>query len=160
EMVDAGGNLRAEIARHYDAAQPFFARREPYLLYPDHKPAAVAFVGGHDSGKTSIIVELVPRLVARGLRVGTLKHSTPDAADDVAGKDPERPPAAGAALGALGPPRRTTCRRFGEQEPLEKILRRDFADCDLVLVEGYKSLPVPKIEVVRQGVSRPDVFDP
>ncbi|MFY9552302.1 MAG: molybdopterin-guanine dinucleotide biosynthesis protein MobB, partial [Thermoanaerobaculia bacterium] len=87
EMVDAGGNLRAEIARHYDAAQPFVARREPYLLYPDRKPAAVAFVGGHDTGKTSVIVELVPRLLARGLRVGTLKHSTRDAADDVPGKD-------------------------------------------------------------------------
>jgi molybdopterin-guanine dinucleotide biosynthesis protein MobB len=160
EMVDAGGNLRAEIARHYDAAQPFFSRREPYLLYPDRKPAAVAFVGGHNSGKTSVIVELVPRLAARGLRVGTLKHSTRDAADDVTGKDSERHASAGASVGAFVTPRRTTTRHFGEEEPLEKVLERDFTDCDLVLVEGYKSLPVPKIEVVREGVARPDVFDP
>ena len=70
EIVERGGNLRAEIARHFDAAQPFFARREPFLLYPDRKPAVVAFVGGHDSGKTSIIVEVLPRLKARGLTVG------------------------------------------------------------------------------------------
>src|SRR5262245_28285945 len=160
EMVDGGGNLRAEIARHFDAAQPFFARREPYLLYPDRKPAAVAFVGGHDSGKTSVIVELVPRLTARGLRVGTLKHSTHDAPDDVPGKDSERHTSAGAEVGAFLTPRRTTTRRFGEEEPLEMVLEREFTDCDIVLVEGYKSLPIPKIEVVREGVSRPDVFDP
>jgi molybdopterin-guanine dinucleotide biosynthesis protein MobB len=160
EMVDAGGNLRAEIARHYDAAQPFFARREPYLFYPEHKPAAVAFVGGHNSGKTSIIVELVPRLAALGLRIGTLKHSTRDVPDDVAGKDSERHASAGASVGAFVTPHRTTARHFGEEEPIERILARDFADCDLVLVEGYKSLPVPKIEVVREGIARPDVFDP
>ena len=160
EIVERGGNLRAEIARHFDAAQPFFARREPFLLYPDRKPAVVAFVGGHDSGKTSIIVEVLPRLKARGLTVGSVKHTTKDADDDVAGKDSHRHAAAGAAAGAFVTPRRTTVRRFGEEETLERVLRRDFADCDLVLVEGYKSLPIPKIEVVRTGVARPDVVEP
>jgi molybdopterin-guanine dinucleotide biosynthesis protein MobB len=160
DIVERGGNLRAEITRHYDASQPFFARREPYLLYPDRKPSVVAFVGGHDSGKTSVIVEVVPRLKARGLTVGTLKHSTKDAADDVPGKDSQRHAEAGASTGAFVTPERTTVRRFGDEEPLEEILRRDFARCDIVLVEGYKSLPGPKIEVVRTGVARPDVVEP
>jgi molybdopterin-guanine dinucleotide biosynthesis protein B len=120
----------------------------------------VAFVGGHDSGKTSVIVELVPRLRARGLRVGTVKHSTKDAEDDVPGKDSQRHAAAGAARGAFVTPERTTVRRFRETEPLEALLRRSFSDCDVVLVEGYKSLPIPRIEVVRTGVSRPDVVEP
>jgi molybdopterin-guanine dinucleotide biosynthesis protein MobB len=160
DILERGGNLRAEITRHFDAAQPFAARREPCLLYPDRKPAAVAFVGGHDSGKTSVIVELVPRLRARGLVVGTVKHSTKDAEDDVPGKDSQRHAAAGAVAGAFVTPGRTSVRRFGEPEPLEAILERNFAHCDVVLVEGYKSLPIPKIEVVRTGVSRPDVVEP
>ncbi len=160
DIVERGGNLRAEITRHFDAAQPFHARREPCLLYADRKPAAVAFVGGHDSGKTSVIVEVLPRLQARGLTVGTVKHSTKDAEDDVAGKDSQRHAAAGAVTGAFVTPERTTVRRFRETEPLETLLGRSFSHCDLVLVEGYKSLPIPKIEVVRSGVSRPDVIEP
>ncbi len=160
QMIDGGGNLRAEIARHFDAAQAFYARREPYLLYPDRRPAVVAFVGGHDSGKTSILVELVPRLKARGLKVGTIKHTSRDVEDDVAGKDSQRHAAAGAAVAALMTPRRATARRFGQEETIEEVLRREFSGCDLVLVEGYKSLPIPKIEVIRTGIARPDVFDP
>ena len=160
ETLEANGALRSEIARHFDAAAPFLARREPFLLYPDRRPAAVAFVGGHDSGKTSVIVEVLPRLLAKGLRVGTIKHTTRDVEDDVLGKDSQRHVAAGAAVGALITPRRTTARRLGDEEKLETVLRRDFADCDLVLVEGYKSLPIPRIEVIRTGSARPDVADP
>jgi len=160
ETLEGNGGLRAEIARHFDAAGPFLTRREPFLLYPDRRPAAVAFVGGHDSGKTSVIVEVLPRLLAKGLRVGTIKHTTRDVEDDVVGKDSQRHVAAGAAVGALITPRRTTARRLGDEEKLETVLRRDFADCDLVLVEGYKSLPIPRIEVIRTGTARPDVIDP
>ena len=160
ETLEGNGSLRAEIARHFDAAQPFLSRREPFLLYPDRRPAAVAFVGGHDSGKTSVIVELIPRLAARGLRVGAIKHSTRDVPDDTPGKDSERHASAGAVVGAFVTPHRTTVRRFGDEEPLADLLRREFSDCDLVLVEGYKNLPLPKIEVLREGAARPDVVEP
>ena len=160
ETLEGNGSLRAEIARHFDAVQPFLARREPFLLYPDRRPAAVAFVGGHDSGKTSVIVELIPRLIDRGLRVGAIKHSTRDVEDDTAGKDSQRHAAAGATVGALVTPRRTTARRFGDEESFADVLRREFSECDLVLVEGFKNLPLPKIEVVRTGAARPDVIEP
>jgi molybdopterin-guanine dinucleotide biosynthesis protein MobB len=158
--LDAGDNLRSEIARHFDAAALFHARREPHLIYPDRKPAVVAFVGGHDSGKTSVIVELIPRLKARGLAVGAVKHTSKDVPDDVPGKDSQRMAEAGADAAALVTPARTAARRFGAEEPLESVLRREFAGLDLVLVEGYKSLPLPKVEVVRTGVDRPEVVDP
>ena len=160
ETIEAGEGLRGEIARHYEGARQFQARREAHLLYPDRRPAVVALVGGHDSGKTSILVELVPRLKARGLVVGTIKHTTRDVDDDVAGKDSQRHAAAGAAVAALVTPGRTSARRFGEEEEFERVLRREFRECDLVLVEGYKSLPMPKIEVIRTGVSRPEVVEP
>jgi len=158
--LDAGENLRAEIARHYDGASTFPARREPYLLYPDRRPGIVAFVGAHDSGKTSVIVELIPRLKARGLVVGALKHTSKDVPDDVPGKDSQRMAEAGAQVAALVTPARSAARRFGPEEPMEAVLRREYAGCDVVLVEGYKTLPLPKIEVVRTGIERPDVFDP
>jgi molybdopterin-guanine dinucleotide biosynthesis protein MobB len=160
ETVDAGESLRPEIARHFEGARQFGTRREAHLIYPDRKPAVVAFVGGHDSGKTSILVELVPRLKAKGIVVGTIKHTTRDVDDDTAGKDSQRHAAAGAAVATLVTPGRTTSRRFGDEEELEEILRREFGGCDLVLVEGYKSLPIPKIEVMRTGISRPEVIEP
>ncbi len=160
KALEAGEGLRAEIARHFDGARQFRTRREAHLLYADRKPAVVAFVGGHDSGKTSILVELVPRLKARGLVVGTLKHTTRDVEDDTEGKDSQRHASAGAAVGVFVTPARTTARRFGEEEELAEVLSREFRDCDLVLVEGYKSLPIPKIEVLRTGVARPEVVEP
>ena len=155
ELVDRGADLSSEIARHDEEARAFLARRLPYLLYPDRKPAAVAFVGGHDSGKTTLLVDLVPRLTARGLRVGTVKHTSKDVEDDVPGKDSHRHTTSGATASVFVTPERTTARRLGAEEPLDALLARDFSDCDLVLIEGYKSLPIPKIEVARSGVSRP-----
>ncbi len=160
ETVESGESLRAEIARHFEGARQFRTRREAHLLYPDRKPAVVAFVGGHDSGKTSILVELVPRLKAKGIVVGTIKHTTRDVDDDEAGKDSQRHAAAGAAVAALVTPGRTTSRRFGEEETFAEVISREFGACDLVLVEGYKSLPIPKIEVIRTGIPRPEVIEP
>lgn len=154
ESVEAGRDLGAEIARHEAGARAFLSRREPYLLYPDRRPAAVAFVGAHDAGKTSLVVDLVPRLARRGLVVGTVKHTSRDAEDDVEGKDSQRHAASGARVGAFVTPARTTARRFGAEEGLGEVLAREFAECDLVLVEGYKALPLPKIEVTRTGVPR------
>ena len=151
--VEEGGELGAEIARHEAGAQDFLARREPFLLYPDRKPAVVAFVGAHNAGKTTLVLDLVPRLKAMGLTVGVVKHTSKDVEDDVPGKDSHRHSLSGAAASVLVTPARTTARRRGPGEDLDELLAREFSDCDLVLVEGYKSLPIPKIEVRRSGVS-------
>ncbi|MGH9317661.1 MAG: molybdopterin-guanine dinucleotide biosynthesis protein B [Thermoanaerobaculia bacterium] len=157
EAVDAGEDLSPEIGRHDREARAFLERCEPYLLYPDRRPAVVALVGGHDSGKTTLLLELVPRLKARGLAVGTIKHTPKDAEDDIAGKDSHRHARSGAAVSAFVTPERTTARRLAPEEPLERLLAREFSACDLVLIEGYKSLPVPKIEVTRAGAARAPV---
>lgn len=154
ERVEAGSDLAAEVSRHATGAEQFRRRREPFLLYPDRRPAVVAFVGAHNAGKTSLVVDLVPRLCALGLRVGTVKHTSRDAEDDVPGKDSQRHAASGALVSAFVTPARTTGRHFGSEEDLDTVLAREFSHCDLVLVEGYKSLPVPKIEVTRSGIPR------
>jgi molybdopterin-guanine dinucleotide biosynthesis protein MobB len=157
ERLDAGGDIASELARHEQGGREFLSRREPYLLYPDARPAAVALVGGHNAGKTTVLVDLVPRLQALGLRVGAVKHTTKDAEDDVAGKDSHRHVSAGASPAAFVTPARVTVRRFGSEERLDELLAREFSDCDVVLVEGYKSLPIPRIEVARSGAARPPV---
>jgi molybdopterin-guanine dinucleotide biosynthesis protein MobB len=157
ELVDAGGDLPGEIGRNREEARMFLARRDPFLLYPDHRPALVAFVGGHDSGKTTLIEKLVPRLTALGLAVGAVKHSSRHVDDDVVGKDSHRLGAAGCDAWALVTPGRAALWRKVGDEPLEEIVRRAFSGFDLVLIEGFKALPIPKIEVVRSGASRPPV---
>ncbi len=154
--------MRAPISRRRFSGTPRGARRfsrgaSPSSSIPDRRPAAVAFVGPHNSGKTTLIVDLVPRLAARGLAVGTLKHSSRDAADDVEGKDSQRHAGAGARVAGFVTPDRTTSRRFGAEEPLDDLLSREFSSCDLVLVEGYKDLPLPKIEVRRRAIGGPPI---
>ena len=159
ELVDAGGDPLTEIGRHRVEARKFLARRDPFLLYADHRPALVAFVGGHDSGKTTLIEALAPLLAARGLTLGAIKHSSRTVEDDTAGKDSHRLGGLGCeAWALLTPGRAAVWRRVGDA-PLAELVRREFSGCDLVLVEGFKSLPVPKIEVARSGASRPPVPD-
>jgi molybdopterin-guanine dinucleotide biosynthesis protein MobB len=157
KAVEAGSDIAAEVARHDAGARSFLLRREPHLLYPDRKPAVVAFVGGHDSGKTTLIVELVPWLKATGLTIGTIKHTSRDAEDDIAGKDSHRHATSGAPVSAFVTPARTTARRFGVEGDIEDLLAREFSGCDLVLLEGFKALPLPKIEVTRERASRPHI---
>jgi molybdopterin-guanine dinucleotide biosynthesis protein B len=133
QAVEAGEDLSAEIARHDAGARDFAARRQRHLLYPDKKPTA------------------------RGLKVGTIKHTSKDAEDDVPGKDSHRHATSGAAVSAFLTPARETARRFGPEEPVERLIAREFSECDLVLIEGYKSLPVPKIEVTQSRASRPPI---
>jgi molybdopterin-guanine dinucleotide biosynthesis protein MobB len=157
EDLDAGRGPLAQIARHREEAPKFLARRGPFLLYPDHRPALVAFVGGHNSGKTTLLEKVIPLLRARGLEVGAVKHTSHDVEDDVVGKDSQRLGAAGAAVWSLVTPERATVRRRLEGASLVDLVRRQFSGCDLVLIEGYKSVPIPRIEVTRSGISRPEV---
>jgi molybdopterin-guanine dinucleotide biosynthesis protein MobB len=157
ESLDAGEGASAEVARHREEGRKFLARRDPFLLYPDHRPALVAFVGGHDSGKTTIVEDLVGRLRARGFAVGAIKHTSRDFEDDSPGKDSQRLGASGAEVWALVTPGRATVRRRIGGDDLPEVVRRQFVDCDLVLIEGFKSLPIPKIEVTRAGAARPHV---
>ncbi|HEY6928093.1 MAG TPA: molybdopterin-guanine dinucleotide biosynthesis protein B [Thermoanaerobaculia bacterium] len=152
-LLESEADIGLAIAGHDEGARGFLARREPFLLYPDRKPAAVAFVGSHNSGKTTLVLDLVPRLQAMGLSVGVIKHTSKDVEDDVVGKDSHRHSLSGAAASVLVTPARTTARRRGPEEELQALLEREFSSCDLVLVEGYKTLPIPKIEVRRSGVA-------
>jgi molybdopterin-guanine dinucleotide biosynthesis protein MobB len=111
---------------------------------------AIAFVGRSNTGKTELICRLLPRLVARGLRLAVLKHSHhPNLDRGDRGKDTWRYRQAGAQTVALAAPGllQVTCSFSGEPS-LEQILSSLAAQADLVLVEGYKTGPLPKVAVL------------
>jgi molybdopterin-guanine dinucleotide biosynthesis protein B len=107
--------------------------------------------GWKNSGKTGLTERLVAHLTARGYRVSTVKHAHHDFDIDKPGADSFRHRQAGASEVALVSGKRYAIMHElrDEAEPsLDEILAR-LASCDLVLVEGYKREPIPKIEVRR-----------
>ena len=114
----------------------------------------IAIVGCANAGKTTLIEQLVGMLTQHGLRVGTIKHSHHQPELDKPGKDSWRHKQAGAAASLLvGPEQLQLIQDLHEAMTPRQLAERYFPDVDLVLVEGYSSMPGDKIEVVRAGCS-------
>jgi len=113
--------------------------------------------GFKNSGKTTLVVELVQELTARGLRVATVKHAHHEFDIDQPGKDSYKHRAAGAAEVIVASRRRWAhIRELGDSdEPRLDELLQHFADIDIVLVEGYKHGDHRKLEVRRAGLDHP-----
>jgi len=109
------------------------------------------FAGYSGSGKTTLIEQLIPRFVMRGLRVSLIKHAHHTFDIDQPGKDSYRHRQAGAGEILLTSSNRWVLMHElrGESEPALRDQLRLLSPCDLVLVEGYKSADIPKIEVHR-----------
>ena len=117
----------------------------------------IGFAGWSGSGKTTLIEALVPLLVVRGLRVSLVKHAHHAFDIDHPGKDSFRHREAGCTEVLVSSARRyaVTHELRGEPElTLTQAIAR-LSPCDLVLVEGYKSQPIPKLEVWRPAVGKP-----
>jgi molybdopterin-guanine dinucleotide biosynthesis protein B len=124
-------------------------------------PKVISIVGKGGSGKTTLLERVLPVLAARGLVIGVVKHDAHDHETDTPGKDTYRLRQAGAAVTALVSPRRvTSIETFSEEPSLDDVVREHFAGMDLVLTEGYKSGPAPKIEVVRRDRSSEPICGP
>jgi molybdopterin-guanine dinucleotide biosynthesis protein B len=110
----------------------------------------VSIVGRSGSGKTTLIERLLPVLAARGARVATVKHHRHRSPVDVPGKDSWRHARAGARAVVVAGAAEIALFRPVEGPPgLEQIVRDFLADMDLVLTEGFKEGPAPKVEVNR-----------
>jgi molybdopterin-guanine dinucleotide biosynthesis protein MobB len=123
----------------------------------DHPPA-VSVVGFKNSGKTGVAVALVAELRRRGLRVGALKHGHHFRLD-TPGTDSWRLTHEGGADPVLlaGPEGFAFMGSWtGDREPGPgALLARHFSGMDLVVVEGYKGEPLPRVEVHRVGSEAP-----
>ncbi len=115
----------------------------------------LSLVGYSNSGKTTLMEKLVSGLTAKGLRIATIKHSHHQPEMDRPGKDSWRHKQAGASTSLLvGPEKMLMVSDVDESLNPQLLTERLFADYDLVLVEGYASVPGPKIEVLRSERSQ------
>jgi len=113
----------------------------------------ISVVGKSDSGKTTLIERLVKELKGRGYRVGTVKHDYHGFEVDKEGKNSWRHGQAGADTVAISSPTKLALIKKVEGEiPLKELGGLFFEDVDIVLTEGYKSGPMPKIEVHRAAL--------
>jgi len=113
--------------------------------------------GFKNSGKTTLVVELIAELKSRGLRVATVKHAHHEFDIDQPGKDSYRHRDAGAEEVIVASRRRWAhIRELGDggEPPLEELLAH-LGEVDLVLVEGYKHGDHPRLEVRRAGQDQP-----
>jgi molybdopterin-guanine dinucleotide biosynthesis protein B len=117
-------------------------------------PPIVSFIARPDHGKTTIIEKLIPELVGRGFKIGTIKHHVHHFEMDKPGKDTWRHKQAGAHTVALSSPTGVgIIRDVTSDSSVEEHVTHYFAGMDLVITEGYKTGPMPKIEVFRKEVS-------
>ncbi len=115
------------------------------------------FAGWSGSGKTTLIEKLIPLFTRRGLRVSLIKHAHHTFDVDQPGKDSYRHRYAGASEVLVTSSRRWVLMHElrGEKEPSFDEQVRHLAPCDLLLVEGFKFAPIPKIEVWRAAPGEP-----
>jgi molybdopterin-guanine dinucleotide biosynthesis protein B len=120
----------------------------------------IGLAGWSGSGKTTLITQVIPRLIARGLTVSTLKHAHHTFDLDQPGKDSHSHRLAGATEVLVGSSGRYALLHElrGEPEPRLGTLLRKLSPVDLVLVEGYKREPHPKLEVYRAAVGKPLLY--
>jgi len=113
----------------------------------------ISVVGKKNSGKTTLVVALAQEWSRKRLRVGTIKHGTHPTTIDAEGTDTWKHIHEGHAERALldGPGGRVLFEQAdGETDPLS-FVRRFMSDMDVVLVEGFTSSVIPKIEVFRSA---------
>jgi len=107
--------------------------------------------GFSGSGKTTLLEKLIPEFNARGLRVSVIKHTHHRFDLDKPGKDSWRHREAGAEeVLVLSGDRWVLMHELrGAPEPTLDAQLAIMSDVDLVLIEGFKAAPVPKVEVHR-----------
>jgi molybdopterin-guanine dinucleotide biosynthesis protein B len=111
----------------------------------------LAFSGPSGAGKTRLLVRLIPTLIRRGVSVAALKHTSHAHDLDRRGKDSERLRRAGARAVAIQGPLGLAF--FGPPVRGVRALAQLLPPVDLVLAEGFRSEPLPRIEVHRRAVS-------
>jgi molybdopterin-guanine dinucleotide biosynthesis protein B len=119
----------------------------------------LGLVGWSGSGKTTLLTAILPLLRARGLRVSTVKHAHHGFDMDRPGKDSFRHREAGAHEVLVASSSRWALLHEveGPEPPLPDLLARLEA-VDLVLVEGFKAHPYPKLEVHRPSLGKPALW--
>ncbi len=117
------------------------------------KVPIISIVGRSNSGKTTLIVKLVKELKLRGFKVATIKHSHHNFELDTEGKDSWLHTQAGAdAVVVVSQKMLGIIRQTPNELPLSEIVN-GLQDMNIIVVEGYKTESIPKVEVFRSEIS-------
>src|SRR5215469_12111628 len=120
----------------------------------------IGLAGWQGAGKTTLLAKVIPCLVARGRTVSTIKHAHEGFDIDQPGKDSHTHRTAGATEVLIGSAKRFALMhelRGAPEPPLPQLLAR-LSPVDLVIVEGYKKEPHPKVEVHRIANGKPLIY--
>jgi molybdopterin-guanine dinucleotide biosynthesis protein B len=122
-----------------------------FMSHPTFKTPIIGIAGWKKSGKTTLTVRLVEELTRRGYRIATIKHAHHEFQVDDGESDSARHRRAGSVETAVIGGKRWAVIHELKDEP-----EPDFAEivswlspADLIVVEGYKTAPIPKIEARR-----------
>ena len=117
----------------------------------------IGIVGWSGSGKTSLLVAILPILTGRGLTVSTMTHAHHRFDLDSGGKDSFRHREAGASEVLVVTSARWVLMHESRSEPepaIETLIER-MTPVDLLLIEGFKTHSHPKLEIHRQSEGKP-----
>jgi len=115
-------------------------------------PPIVSVVGNSGAGKTTLLEKLIPELIRRGLKVGTIKHDVHGFEMDKPGKDSWRHKHAGARTTVISSPYQIGMVKDVEYDHTPDELVTLFNGMDIILTEGYKRGDHPKMEIFRTEI--------
>lgn len=132
----------------------------PRLVSSARHGAVFGFAGWSGSGKTTLVEKIIAHLSSQGLDVATIKHAHHKFEADHAGKDSYRHRQAGSNQVLISSAKRSA--HFIEHKPntepdLADLLAQ-LVPANLVLVEGFKSYPIEKIEIHRPSIGKPRIY--
>lgn len=130
-----------------------FTEKEALMNIPVY--SVVAF---SNTGKTTMLEKLIPELKRRGFRVAVIKHDAHEFEIDHKGKDSWRMTQAGADVTAVASQTKAAVME-NRYVPLEELISR-IKNVDIILTEGYKHGPWPKIALMRGGNGKPLPLSP
>jgi molybdopterin-guanine dinucleotide biosynthesis protein MobB len=113
----------------------------------------IAIMGWSGSGKTTFIEGLLPEMRARGIKTAVVKHDGHDFQLDREGKDTYRFAEAGAEIVAISSSSKAAVMYY-RPTPIEELIS-GISGVDIILVEGWKNGPLPKVEVHRRANGKP-----
>lgn len=122
----------------------------------------LGFAAYSGTGKTTLLLKLIPLLKQEGIRVALIKHAHHEFDIDIPGKDSYELRKAGADQVVVASAKRCALIKeshIHEDPRLEDLIKQlDLAYLDLVLVEGFRHAPFPKIELHRPSLNKSLIF--
>lgn len=110
------------------------------------------FAAYSGTGKTTILEQVIRMLKAKGVQTAVIKHDGHGAVEDCPGKDSWRFTQAGADIMIIGSPDKLTYIEK-KKNSLQELIAM-VHDADIILVEGYKNEPIPRIGIAREAVGK------